>query len=517
MAYSIAIHLALFLIADSLLRARTQPSIISTPLVVRIESPQTTGEVVDDRRAVPSAETEVSKPAETSRPSRPTDSQPQIAEAVAMVVAAEITPTGLEQATENTRAETRADGENVAAVDVVTTNSIAKHVAVVRPPQAAPPELEQTTFSSRQEEMLNRKVRDWTEKLHRMPEVASGLRWNDKGQEYVARFTELPARNDMGIERVVVEISTEQDGQRLSSEVHLKRLAFSNYAQFVNRWDPNVEIYNDALAGRFHSNTEINVAYDRKVRPLFEGKVTTTSRQVNYTKRRGSTNRAQIFAGGLQTGVRRIGLPKRFLPFPDEGDIADDQVHRFAEDTRITFHADGAFAWQSLDAASPELVGTLSDGTTYLIAGKRAELHVKGTVNGKVLVYSPERIVIEDDLVYAQSPEESSDADDYVGLVSDKNVDVASPEITGSGDLLINAAIYAKRRFAVRRFRAGEGALLYLYGSLTAGSISATEPRYYTRIQFDQRLENLRPPGFPMTDRYEVESWDETWNVEPIE
>jgi hypothetical protein len=143
------------------------------------------------------------------------------------------------------------------------------------------------------------------------------------------------------------------------------------------------------------------------------------------------------------------------------------------------------------------------------------KLHVKGTVNGKVLVYSPERIVIDGDLVYEQDPEEVPDADDYLGLVSDKYVDIAPPDVTGPGDLVINAAIYAKRRFAVSGYRFRNDALLYIYGSLSVGSLSATEPRYYTRIQFDQRLEELRPPGFPMTDRFEVESWDTTWNVEP--
>jgi hypothetical protein len=52
---------------------------------------------------------------------------------------------------------------------------------------------------------------------------------------------------------------------------------------------------------------------------------------------------------------------------------------------------------------------------------------------------------------------------------------------------------------------------LLIYGSLTAGSLSATEPRYATHYQFDPRFEQERPPGFPMTDRYEVESWDPEW------
>jgi hypothetical protein len=73
---------------------------------------------------------------------------------------------------------------------------------------------------------------------------------------------------------------------------------------------------------------------------------------------------------------------------------------------------------------------------------------------------------------------------------------------------------YAKRRFAVRDYNARGNDLLNIYGSVTAGSLSATEPRYRTKIRFDRRLETLRPPSFPMTDRYEVESWDNEWKVE---
>ena len=533
MVLSVAIHLALFVIVDWLLSDEAPPSITSTVLLVRIEPSQTAGDVADDSLVIPAAESETANPTKNRQASRASDKSLEIVEATEMVIAAEISPRDLKPATEAASSENQAavdredsavetnvaslvEDTEVAPSDVVTTILSGEPVVVVGASKAGRPVLAQTALSPKQEKMLNRKVRGWTENLHRMPDVASGLTWKHKGQEYLARFTQLPAADDMGIQRVIVEISTEEDGKRLSTEVHMKRLAFSNYAQFVNRWDPYVQIHNDEIYGRFHSNTEISLTYDRKVKPLFHGKVTTTSRRINVTNRRGLTKRDQIFVGGLQTGVRSVRLPKHFLPFPGEAEIADDQVHHFGEDTRITFYSDGSYVWQAIDSKSPQQVAVISGDTTYLIADRKVKLYVKGTVNGKVLVYSPERIVIEDDLVYEQNPEEVPDADDYLGLVSDKYVDIAPPDITGPGNLLINAAIYAKRRFAVRGYRFRENALLYLYGSLSVGSLSATEPRYYTKIRFDQRLEELRPPGFPMTDRYEVESWDTTWNVEPI-
>ena len=531
MACSVAIHLAGFAIADRLLSKRDSPSESSTPLIVSIEQPQIADILADGHPGAPVAETETASPGRARRASRAPEKSSETVEAVDTPIATEIASLEPELAPDVTHTENQAKTTgpqsavetNLARVQEVEAIPPGGVVATVRPDQpvvtaSAPrderPRPTQAAIPGKQEKMLKKKVHKWTETLHRMSGLAAGMTWKHNGQEYRAEFTELPAADDMGIQRVIVEISTEEDGKRLTSEVHMKRLAFSNYAQFVNRWDPDVEIHNDELDGRFHSNTKINLRYDREVKPLFHGMVTTTSRSINVTESRGRVQRSQIFVGGLQTGVRSIRLPKQYLPFADEEAVAGHQVRTFDEDTRITFRGDGSYAWQAIDSESPQQVAALSEGTTYLVAGSKVDLHVKGTVNGKVLVYSPEKIIIEDDLVYEQDPEEVPDADDYLGLVSDKYVYIAPAKITGPGDLLINAAIYAKRRFAVRGYRSRENALLYLYGSLSVGSLSATEPRYYTRIQFDRRFEEMRPPGFPMTDRYEVESWDTTWMVE---
>ena len=136
---------------------------------------------------------------------------------------------------------------------------------------------------------------------------------------------------------------------------------------------------------------------------------------------------------------------------------------------------------------------------------------MSGTVSGTVLIYSPARIVIDGDLVYAHDPRSDASSKDYVGLVSDNYVEIARPRVTGPGDLEIDAAVYARRRFIVTDENAAGNGTLIIYGSLTAGSLSATEPRYATRVVFDARFEQLRPPGFPMTNRYEIEAWDAHW------
>jgi hypothetical protein len=377
------------------------------------------------------------------------------------------------------------------------------------PAQAPPPA---RPLAAGQKRMLDRKLKGWAAQLPSVANTGSPLSWTDRGQRYTAHFQTLEPAGETGVEKVLVEISTEQDGAQLSTQVHMRRLAFSNFAQFVDRWDPNVQIHDDELDGRFHANSEITVLYDRKVRPTFHGKVTTTSRRINTTNSKGRSRRKDIFRGGLETGVRRIRLPRRFVPFPEEAAADAARTHYFAADTRITFHGDGSYSWRPLNAARSERRPP-GNGPLYLLGGKKVKLYVKGTVAGQVLVHTPERIIIEGDLIYPDYPQVAADSTHFLGLVADKSVEIAAPNVTGPGDLTVNAAIYAKWRFAVRRYRNRENATLTIFGSVTAGSVSATEPRYGTRIRFDPRLKDMRPPRFPLSDRYELDAWDGRWTA----
>jgi hypothetical protein len=317
----------------------------------------------------------------------------------------------------------------------------------------------------------------------------------------------------MGIETVVVAVSTEQDGSRWSTKMQLKRLAFSSFAQFVDRWDSRVQIHDDEIDGRFHSNTEIFVASSGGVQPTFHGKVTTAS-DVNTWQSKRLVRHSEVFLGGLETRVRKIRLPRRFAAFPAADSIDPARLQRFDADTRIRFAADGSYAWQALGATAPSERVLLSDEPHYLLAADDVSLYVSGIVNGKVLISAAEDIVIEGDLIYAADPSTVPDSDDYLGLVAENSVVIADPETTGPGDLTVHAAVYAKRRFTVRRYGAEGPATLHVFGSVAAGAVSATEPRFRTKLEFDPRLEESRPPGFPMTDRYELVAWDGLWTAE---
>jgi hypothetical protein len=340
----------------------------------------------------------------------------------------------------------------------------------------------------------------------------SELSWNEDGRTYQATLTRNPALGSMDLERVTVDVTTATDnGARLRTQLTINRLGFSQFSQVIDQWDPQVQMHDDEIVGRFHSNSSFFIASDSRTMPKFAGKVTMAARGFRTSNGVLSRRREEVFQGGIQTATGRIELPKQVIPFAAEPDADDAYVHRFVRDTHLVFHEDG-YTWRDRKVDVEQRSRYPEDRPAYFIAGAGITLYVKGIVNGKVLVYSPELIVIEGTLKYADDPRTNSDADDYLGLVSSKYVEIAQPYVTGRGDLHIDAAIFARRRFSVTNILDYEStALLSIYGSLTSGTLSATEPRYATKIEFDPRFDRRRPPGFPTTDRYEVASTADTW------
>jgi hypothetical protein len=341
------------------------------------------------------------------------------------------------------------------------------------------------------------------------------LEWEQDGKQYSAVLILQRANDGTALDRVFAEVSASERGKQFSTRVFLKRLPFSQFTHMVDEWDPMVQFHDDEIVGRVHSNSPFNLMYDSRTAPKFLGKVTTSAqsfRTDSMGRRRGE---ADIFKGGIQTRAARIPLPEALEPFEWAPRDENARIHQFASDTRLKFFADGSYTRLSLGMPAAEHVNEPSEVPLYLIAGNGVTLSVEGVVAGKVLIYSPHRIIVEGSLTYAHDPRESAESPDYLGLVCDKYITIASPGVTGPGDLEIHAAMFAGRRFVVSNinFRrlARRSATLRIYGSLSAGSMSASEPRYAMRLEYDSRFEKRRPPGFPSTNRFEVDQWDGEW------
>jgi hypothetical protein len=302
---------------------------------------------------------------------------------------------------------------------------------------------------------------------------------------------------------------TDKDGKRMKTRLSLKRLSFSHFTQLVNHWDPNIQLHDDVIDGRFHSNTEIGIAFSGGIEPRFFGKVTTSAQSMTLDPTAMRRRNRDVFQGGMETRTEKVALPREMPDVLNGGTEADRRI--FEEDTRVIFNSDGSYAWRPANGDGPLERAEPSQRPRYIIGAKGAKLYVSGTVMGIFTVYSPTDIEIEGNLVYSKDPRETLISRDFLALISGRDIRIAGPNVTGKGDLNVHAALYAHRRFLVESVDRTKSGRLNILGSLTAGTISETEPRYATKLDYDKRFEFLRPASFPMTRRYEVESWDQDW------
>ncbi len=328
--------------------------------------------------------------------------------------------------------------------------------------------------------------------------------WRDGTREYT--LERMPAADAVSLERALLRVSMIEGGQRLEAVVPVTRMAFSHFAQVVDRWNPEVDLAGDRIDGRFHANSSLYVSARAGAAPTITGPTTVAGRVVIE----GRGHRDAIFTRGLDTRVPRMSLPQQ--PLDVAAFSGGDRLHRIEQNGRLVFLSNGGYHWQpSAAGAAPRQVQP--DGYPWLIqAGEGVELEVEGEVRGHLVVYAPRRISISGNLRYARDPRQGASAD-FLGLVSQGNVEIASPHITGPGDIDVHAVIFAGAQFRVRHYRSEDGGMLRVLGSVTAGSLSATEPRFRTVLEFDQRLEQQRPAHFPMTDRYRIDAGELLWTV----
>jgi hypothetical protein len=386
-----------------------------------------------------------------------------------------------------------------------TMASITQPAPEAVPPQPAPAE---EKVPQKEQAMLTKNVQQLAQKLLDADMTRTELTWQQDGRQYSARVMRQPAPDSTGLEQVIAEVVTDKDGKRMKTHMSLKRLAFSHFTQLVNRWDPNIVLHDDIIDGRFHSNTEIGVTFAGGIEPRFFGKVTTAAATMTLGDIPRKRNK-EVFQGGIETRTERVLLPRDMPDVVNGGDAAHRQI--FAVDTRIIFNADGSYVWRLANGEGPlERVGP-SEQPRYLIGDKGAKLYVRGTVAGIFTVYSPADIEIEGDIVYQKDPRDTVISRDFLALISGRDIRVANTQVTGTGDLNIQAALFARRKFCIESADRGRIGRLNILGSLTAGTILETEPRYATKLDYDKRFEYLRPASFPMTRRYEVDSWDQDW------
>jgi len=186
---------------------------------------------------------------------------------------------------------------------LTTTGESQATVAAITVPNAQPAE----TVPQKEQVMLTKNVQQLAQKLLDTNMTNTELTWQQDGQQYSARVMRQPAADSTGLEQVIAEVMTNRDGKRMKTRLSLKRLAFSHFTQLVNHWDPNIRLHDDVIDGRFHSNTEIGLAFTGGIEPRFFGKVTTAAASMtidDFPRRRNK----EVFQGGVETRTELFEL-----------------------------------------------------------------------------------------------------------------------------------------------------------------------------------------------------------------
>lgn len=278
--------------------------------------------------------------------------------------------------------------------------------------------------------------------------------------------------------------------------------AYSYYSFFLNNIWPNTLSYNtgDTLTGPIHANPRIRIKGD----PVFLSKL--SSQDANFHAVLGGDD--PRFYGGVEFGTPAIPLPD-LAPLTAVGMASG---HRFTDELWLRFKADGTYDY-STDAWVTTLfesIGTYN-GIILTEPGTAKDIHVEGTLNGRITVLSDRDILVEDNIVYLSDPIANPASNDYLGLVARHRVTIVE-NVPNSTDVTIHAAIIAHHdEINIPNFATGgPWGTLQIVGSLVENDFQpyGTGPGttgYVISHIHDPRLIDKTPPFFPrLTSRLEL-------------
>lgn len=272
----------------------------------------------------------------------------------------------------------------------------------------------------------------------------------------------------------------------------------------------------DSVYGPIHTNS----TFRWKQNPIFMGKVTATKFAGN------PGNAPDVFLGGYEAGVS-IPMPTDMTDVqnlalsgngghPTSGGDAWNTTSMYNDVLWLEFQSDGSvirYVGEPKGTAAVDTVSVTDIAPDGVLWGTE-DIHVEGTVNGDLTVYSDGDVIIDDDLVYADNPLTNSSSDDMIGLIAEDEVfiDYSGPP---KDEYILHCSAYAiGGSFRIEKLDANASDFTFrVLGSLAMAVGKQAGEGAISSVQFDKifyhdpRLEGDAPPAFPGLDNLHLVAW----------
>jgi hypothetical protein len=302
--------------------------------------------------------------------------------------------------------------------------------------------------------------------------------------------------------------------------VLLQPSSFSRFGYYSNIEGNIWWISGDTVWGPMHTQDNLRVAGS----PAFMQRATSLS---NIIYRNGPPPVDNpLFFGGYESGVS-VTLPSNLSPLLTAAQNGG-RVFTGPDSVYLEFQANGNVRWKQGASASWNVDLLTSFAPNGVIYANGTNVHVSGTVNGRVTVGAggttgankQGNIWLDNDLRYAQDPR-SGPSDDICGLVAENNILITENTNNNNNDFYVDASCFSRNGgFTAHNYddRGVEGRI-HLLGGIqqnkrgAVGTFSGDPPSlkngFLKDYQYDDRLMFDAPPFFPTTGNYEIVSWFE--------
>ena len=202
--------------------------------------------------------------------------------------------------------------------------------------------------------------------------------WQQDGRQYSAVLVREQASDGSALEQVIADVSTSDRGKNLTTRVNLRRLAFSQFTQMVDTWDPMVQLHDDEIVGRFHSNSQLKLLHDASTAPRFSGKVTTAARGFDLETRTRRPN-ADLFKGASRRARAASRCRRRCSPSSGRRRTSTRACTSSRATRTCASSATAASPGSARHSGDAVREPSLPSIPVYLVATDGATLYVQGT------------------------------------------------------------------------------------------------------------------------------------------